>query len=185
MGSGIGHSHCRICVAGEANERHSEIRKFREWTTKSLKLHPLVAKLSGLNPRNSATFAVLPCSETSTFRFPRLPFALSFPFSVRCRLFSSGARRLRPTPTSFSGSLPSKRECAQCKRETNFHFNHFTPEPRVKITQYNEYQFDKLWYCDPLDKYFTMIYNGEFKEIVVSAKGYKGSKKTTVRYPIL
>jgi hypothetical protein len=58
------------------------------------------------------------------------------------------------------------------------------PEPCVKIPQYNEYWFDKLWDFEPLDKYFTQIYNGEFKEIVVSSKEYKGSKRTTVSYYI-
>jgi hypothetical protein len=40
------------------------------------------------------------------------------------------------------------------------------PEPCVKITQYNEYCFNKLWYSEPLDKYFTQIYNGEFELVL-------------------
>jgi hypothetical protein len=54
------------------------------------------------------------------------------------------------------------------------------PEPCVKIPQYNEYYFDKLYYSEPLDKYFTQIYNGEFKEIVVSSRKHN----TKVNYSI-
>jgi hypothetical protein len=56
VGGRAGGRHCGIGVAGEASERHSEIRKFREWPTKSLKLDPLVAKLSGLKPPGQCHF---------------------------------------------------------------------------------------------------------------------------------
>jgi hypothetical protein len=56
----------------------------------------------------------------------------------------------------------------------------YLPEPCVKITQYNDYIFNKLWYSESLDKYFAQIYNGEFKEIVVSSRKYN----TKVNYSI-
>jgi hypothetical protein len=41
-----------------------------------------------------------------------------------------------------------------------------------------------MFYSEPLDKYFTQITDGGFKEIIVSLQEYKGSKRTTMRCSI-